>query len=107
MLFQQANTMTRTSTACTLLINPRFPDSHCSGRESRNRRERKKKKNIGKVGMCSFPMQQTDSADSRAETIETETNGGAALSLRLHQAEIDGDTGHNGSANFPAFSEAR
>lgn len=51
-----------------------------------------------------------DLADSQAETIEAETNGGTAArryrgaSVR---AEIDGDTGHNGSANLCAFSEAQ
>lgn len=84
MLFQQANTMTGTSTACTLLINPHFPDSHCNGRKNRSG------ENIAKVGICSLQMQHMGLADSEAETIETATIGGEAA-RRYHCASIGRD----------------
>lgn len=82
MLFQQANTMTGTSTVCTLLINPRFTLQ--TGEKNRSG------ENIVGVGIWSFQMQHMGRADSRAETIETETNGREAA-RRYHCASIGRD----------------
>lgn len=104
MLFQQANGMTGTSTACTLLINPSV---HTAVREEiETGGEKKTLERLENVHFRCNKWARPDSFPGRDNRQRGEWRDGGDIAAPP-SAEIDGDTGHNGSAGLCTFSKRR